>query len=757
MRNRRFFKKLLVAYIVIIFSYTLVTTGVFFFKNNEIVQLELNNNHKVFLQQSRNSIDTKILIAFNHIKQLKYNEDVMNYGRNENIDYYNVTRIHNALRHNTNATSSFGYTLGISKITDDMVVTPQNTWRIHGYYKELNFDEKDINQIEEYFNQEVSLKDYIIVKSRNDSMNQNQDSLITIVKKERLGNNSLVVFFLTFYENNFLPPLISDNSQAFAVIADNEVISNKSWLSGKEALISNEKLTELNRVNVDEALYSRIKYGKFTVHSIRSRALDVTNWQYIYITPNNIVSSEIKDIAIKTTIAYLIFTLIGILIAFIAAKKTYKPINSIMDVFVDFHQESREDELSFIKEAAINIRQTNDNLKQIIENNKLPLKTKFLRDLLFGLLTEDRILSGIEKYGIEFSESKLCVVLLQFINYKYMEESYSREAIAELKEKIALIIKEGMKEVGILELIELDYKRYGLILNEMDSEKIRKTVNYMLSNIELDNEISLVAAIGQPSADIFSIDNSYNSALSIMESRTPMDRKVVCTTEDVEQLNNEAYHYPLDVERNLISAVIRGEEEQARAILNQVILKNFQEKDLNGEIINEFIFSLVATVNRVFQQMNRVYSDFFNNGNTPYKQLMECKNKKELANRILYIFNIIASKINSDSEQIDNNLADRMISFIHDNYNRDIALCDIAEHFNLSTGYISTMFKVYTGDNFKDYLNIYRVERAKELLEKGEYKVNEVAGMVGCNNLNTFLRIFKKYVGISPGQYTKNR
>jgi|GEM_PF-741284 len=105
----------------------------------------------------------------------------------------------------------------------------------------------------------------------------------------------------------------------------------------------------------------------------------------------------------------------------------------------------------------------------------------------------------------------------------------------------------------------------------------------------------------------------------------------------------------------------------------------------------------------------------------------------------------------------DNDMADKMISYIKANFSNDISLTDIAEYFNMSPCYLSTMFKYYTGENFKDYLNFYRVKKAKEYLQNGNMKMGTVAKLVGCNSINTFIRIFKKYEGVSPGQYVSKK
>jgi len=114
--------------------------------------------------------------------------------------------------------------------------------------------------------------------------------------------------------------------------------------------------------------------------------------------------------------------------------------------------------------------------------------------------------------------------------------------------------------------------------------------------------------------------------------------------------------------------------------------------------------------------------------------------------------------IGESDDKINSDMAEKLINYIKENYSKDISLTDIAEYFNMSPCYLSTMFKHYTGENFKDYLNCYRVKKAKEYLQKGNMKTATVAKLVGCNSINTFIRIFKKYEGVPPGQFgTKNK
>ncbi len=53
-------------------------------------------------------------------------------------------------------------------------------------------------------------------------------------------------------------------------------------------------------------------------------------------------------------------------------------------------------------------------------------------------------------------------------------------------------------------------------------------------------------------------------------------------------------------------------------------------------------------------------------------------------------------------------------------------------------------FKKVIGDNFKNYLSIYRIEKSKEIMQENNgLRIKDLAELVGYNSSNTFIRTFK--------------
>lgn len=95
------------------------------------------------------------------------------------------------------------------------------------------------------------------------------------------------------------------------------------------------------------------------------------------------------------------------------------------------------------------------------------------------------------------------------------------------------------------------------------------------------------------------------------------------------------------------------------------------------------------------------------------------------------------------------------VNYIKNNFERDIALADIAKFVFLSPSYFTRAFKEEMGISPINYLLKIRVERAKELLVETQWKISDIALSVGFANQQRFNEIFKKYAGATPLQYRK--
>jgi len=101
---------------------------------------------------------------------------------------------------------------------------------------------------------------------------------------------------------------------------------------------------------------------------------------------------------------------------------------------------------------------------------------------------------------------------------------------------------------------------------------------------------------------------------------------------------------------------------------------------------------------------------------------------------------------------------EKIIHYIHENYALDLSLDQVAEHVYLHPNYISSLFRKETGITFIHYLHLYRIQKAKQLINKHqEMPLQQISEKVGYENVRHFFSIFKKHCGVTPGDYRASK
>lgn len=110
---------------------------------------------------------------------------------------------------------------------------------------------------------------------------------------------------------------------------------------------------------------------------------------------------------------------------------------------------------------------------------------------------------------------------------------------------------------------------------------------------------------------------------------------------------------------------------------------------------------------------------------------------------------------NNNGIKLKEKKCEKIMEFISQNYNKAITLNDVANHFSMSSSYLSRMFKQNTEFSFIEYLNSIRINHSCEMLKKSENKITDIAFDCGFGTVTQFGRIFKTFTGMSPKDFRK--
>lgn len=105
---------------------------------------------------------------------------------------------------------------------------------------------------------------------------------------------------------------------------------------------------------------------------------------------------------------------------------------------------------------------------------------------------------------------------------------------------------------------------------------------------------------------------------------------------------------------------------------------------------------------------------------------------------------IISGSVNTE------NYAQFICNYVQEHYMHDIKLSDLATVLHISGSYLSRRFRKDMGCSFREYLVRYRMNRAREMMQKEKMSCKTAAREVGYSDYAQFSKIFRKYMGINP-------
>ena len=104
-----------------------------------------------------------------------------------------------------------------------------------------------------------------------------------------------------------------------------------------------------------------------------------------------------------------------------------------------------------------------------------------------------------------------------------------------------------------------------------------------------------------------------------------------------------------------------------------------------------------------------------------------------------------------------NNFVEQAISYVQQNYMNKITLVEVAKYCAVSAEHLSRSFKKKTGAGFSEYLTLYRLKCAQEMLfYYPDLSISEIAYKCGFNDGNYFSVVYKRWCGVSPSKLNRS-
>jgi AraC-like DNA-binding protein/ligand-binding sensor protein len=240
--------------------------------------------------------------------------------------------------------------------------------------------------------------------------------------------------------------------------------------------------------------------------------------------------------------------------------------------------------------------------------------------------------------------------------------------------------------------------------------------------------------------------------------QTPRGKAAKPVLRNGEPQKTPSPHYPLDKERFLLAALRRGDYETAKKMLRELLDCIVITNPGNFDFIQLRAIELVVILSREALNSEQEpetteYRLTLEVNNRYLRKIQESKNIDELIETLYSIIECIGGRIFSFQGVRHASALRKAERYIWEHYTRKLSLQEIAEVSGLSASYFSSIFKEEMGENLSSYLNRLRVEKAAVMLTETDLSLNQISGACGFEDQSWFSKIFKSYVGVSPGKY----
>lgn len=447
------------------------------------------------------------------------------------------------------------------------------------------------------------------------------------------------------------------------------------------------------------------------------------------------------------SVLFVLITILGLFGSFYLAKILNKPIENILRQLSDDEDADIYDEEAYIRKRFVEINSINQQLESQISKQGQYVKQNFIRDLLYGMANDDDVNVKTELYGLAQFKGNVSLAVLEEKQHRAQEAEVSNKIIALLETKFdkSIVAFSGSGQIVV-------------VSQGSQCNKFKRDLTQAILQISEWYGVDYIGAICEDNIyDPRDLSKVFKEAVGYLQSGSYGYDMLVITGENLKACEQNNYFYPLEYEKNIITDVVNNDFSGATCILENILSKNLDETSLEKSSLVEFKFALLGTIKRILQILQQTEAGIFGEDSNLYMEYSACKTPEEIKLKTLSVFKVIRDYAESAYVSATFDLTNEMEKYIHENYNRqDMSLLLLAEHFNLTSGYISKTFKKCRRVNFKDYLTTYRIEKAAEILESEPWiKVGDLAQRVGYDNVNSFIRNFKKIKNVSPGEYKK--
>lgn len=396
-----------------------------------------------------------------------------------------------------------------------------------------------------------------------------------------------------------------------------------------------------------------------------------------------------------------------------------------------------EDELSKAVLKAKNIILETQNTDKKLELYKNNAKN----DILIKLMSGDCDISEFDPADLDLTADQYMIVYSERYNQKDIDMPWD----------LGQMLKTADRATNgkAIESVLIDSKEYLILKGNSIILSFYRMLRHFQGQPEQGSPLdSLFIIYGRIASDLAGLHESYSDVCQLQKRRFLCNKNQhILSMNDLPPFSKSNISLPdtTALAHRLADTVCARNHsllaEELQNLEDTLFLCNISEHD-----VKEFMIDLFLQIKHILI-INDEKNEMMLPGNKSIISTIE---------QTLYLFEIIqyfSEQLNFCSSSVKTDIMSDVLYYIDHNYKKPLKLETLAPLFGYSSSYLGKIFSKRVGENFNSYLDKVRIEHAVQLLLDDDIHIYEISEQVGYTNVDYFYRKFKKYTGLTPGDY----
>ena len=492
-----------------------------------------------------------------------------------------------------------------------------------------------------------------------------------------------------------------------------------------------------------------------------------SGWTYVYEDKNDISTLRVNYL-LKTVFPILIvLLLLSVSLSIYISNYIYRPIRDLMISVLDssyshnyIEKNKYHNEVEYLSSSFSNALLLNDELSTTLDGIVPAMESQLILDVISGRNSAN---DSVEDY-LKRINSKLCgngrfvmlAVLLAHNNSTSVEEIETTIYFISINNIIQKVVSDDFH----VRIVAVENGIWAVLLKfdqTFSQEAIKSHISTIMHAIRSSikqNNFYVQVGVGRIKGSFVEIFQSYKEALRSINFAKYLDSPQN-ENESLGALNRTAFdsEYAQKQIEKITADAASGDAisalEKVRQVIDHITIssRNQSELTFGFQAFMDLLYDMhlqygIADNDPIFVDLGE---------SIDFRSLQD---PEDITVRIEAACSQHISILCAYFSKRQNKLIYQAQKYIDENYAKGLlSQNEVADHLGINASYLSTLFNTVLQTRFTEYLNIRRVEKAKLHLAHTDLPITQIASQDGFNSVQNFMRVFKRFVGLSPGQY----